>query len=270
MIKQLHSIFRQTVFDYFHNNGRDFPWRHTSDPYEIWVSEIMLQQTQTERVIPKYEAFIAAFPTIQSLALADEFEVLRLWQGLGYNRRGLALHRGAKQVMSLFNGEVPKTEVELLTLPGIGAYTAGAICAFAYNKPVVIIETNIRRVFIYHYFSTCHEVHDKELMPLISETVDLENPREWYYALMDYGASMAKKMPNPNRKSKHYIRQVKFEGSNRQVRGAIIKYSLENPKLTFQSLVESTQFSPDRIHIALEGLIKEDFPLPKSLTLSHE
>jgi A/G-specific adenine glycosylase len=263
----LHSQFRQTVFDHFAKRGRQFPWRETRDPYAIWVSEIMLQQTQTERVVPKYVAFLAAFPTVQDLAHAEPTEVLKLWQGLGYNRRGLALHKAAQQVVQDHDGIMPNTEEALQSLPGIGAYTAAAICAFAYNQPAVMIETNIRRVFIHHFFHDSHEVHDRDIMTYIAQTVDKEHPREWYYALMDYGAALPKQIANPNRKSKHYVKQSTFEGSNRQVRGAIMKLSLENPDVTLKDLENMTGFTSERLEGALKSLQKDDFPLPKNLII---
>jgi A/G-specific adenine glycosylase len=188
------------------------------------ISEIMLQQTQTYRVEPKYQAFLAALPTIQDLAHADLRTVLTLWQGLGYNRRGKFLHMLAQEVMRKHEGVIPDTPELLVQLPGIGKATAGSICAFAFNKPTVFIETNIRTVFLYHFFAGQQGVDDRELFPLVAATVDQENPREWYYALMDYGVHLKKSLPNPSRSSKHHVIQSKFEGSDRQIRGAIPRF----------------------------------------------
>lgn len=213
------SQFRQTVWEYYRAHVRSFPWRETCDPYCIAVSELMLQQTQVERVVPKYEKFIQMLPDWQALAAVDTVTLLSLWQGLGYNRRALNLKKMAHVVVSEHGGELPQDEKLLQALPGIGPYTASAICAFAYNLPVVMIETNIRRAFLYHFFSEEDAVHDNMLTPLIAEALDMEHPREWYYALMDYGSWLGRTQPNANKRSRHYTKQSQFQGSLRQLRG---------------------------------------------------
>ena len=219
--------FRCSVLDFYAGSARDFPWRHTVNPYEILVSEIMLQQTQTERVLPKYEAWLKRFPDAQSLASASLSEVLALWSGLGYNRRARFLQQACRLISERIakGGTFPDTADELDALPGIGPYTARAVCTFAFNKPEIFIETNIRSVYIFFFFP--HEntkgVADKDLLPLIEKTLYRENPRLWYYALMDYGAALKKKVENPSRKSRHYTKQSRFEGSLRQARGAIVR-----------------------------------------------
>lgn len=180
--------FKSFIWDFYRSQGRQFPWRNSADPYAVVVSEIMLQQTQTYRVEPKYQAFIAALPTLQNLAQADLRTVLSLWQGLGYNRRGKFLHALAQEIMHKHAGTIPDTPELLVQLPGIGKATAGSICAFAFNKPTIFIETNIRTVFLHYFFVGKNGIDDKELHPLVTATVDQENPREWYYALMDYGS----------------------------------------------------------------------------------
>jgi A/G-specific adenine glycosylase len=253
--------FREVIFNHYLASGRTFPWRNTTDPYAILVSEIMLQQTQTERVVPKYEAFLTAFPTLPALAQAKVTEVLHLWQGLGYNRRGLALQRAAEEIVRNYDGKVPNSVEELVTLPGIGPYTAGAILAFAFNQPVPLIETNIRRVYLHHFFQDKEGIADKELFPLIEATMDQKNPREWYYALMDYGAWLTKQVPNPNRRSKHYTKQAAFTGSQRQLRGALLRLHLENPAITVEELIRHTGASPEKVQAVREALIAEGFPL---------
>ena len=181
------AAFKEFIWDFYHQNKRDFAWRHVDNPYYVVVSEIMLQQTQTHRVITKYEEFIGAFATFESLAAASLRDVLTVWQGLGYYRRARFLHQLAQIVVNEYNGVLPQDPKILQTLPGIGPNTAGSICAFAFNKEVVFIETNIRTVFIDSFFRDKENVTDKELLPLITMTLDQENPREWYYALMDYG-----------------------------------------------------------------------------------
>ena len=199
------------------------PWRQTTDPYRILVSEIMLQQTQVDRVIPKYTAFIAQFPTPQALASAARSEVLTAWSGLGYNRRARFLHEAAIAVTHEYGGVFPKTYDELRALPGIGPYTAGAVLAFAHNIPISMIETNIRSVYLHEFFSEHGQVEDSELMPLIERTLNKKNPRTWYAALMDYGTHLKKTTANPSRKSKHHTKQSTFKGSRRELRGCIIR-----------------------------------------------
>lgn len=253
------TAFKQLVFTFYLQSGRRFPWRETWDPYAITVSEIMLQQTQTERVVPKYEAFLKALPTWKSLAQAPVSEVLSLWQGLGYNRRALALKRMAEEVTEVYKGKLPVDRAALQKLPGIGPYTAGAILIFAFNEAVPVIETNIRRVFLHHFFADREGVPDQELFPLIEETMDQENPREWYYALMDYGSQLAKQLPNPNRRSAHYTKQGAFTGSNREVRGKLITLLLEERKVPRGKLAELLGLDPLRIDPALTQLAKEGF-----------
>lgn len=252
-----HSEFQEIIWDHYRVHKRSFPWRETHDPYRILVSEIMLQQTQTDRVVPKYEAFLQAFPTAQDLAKAPPAEVLRLWQGLGYNRRALNLQRAAQTVIGEYGGVFPESPLELQRLPGLGPYTAGAVAAFAFNRPVAIIETNIRRIYLHFFFPDAEEVSDKDLMPLIEETVDQKNPREWYYALMDYGSQLPKKVANPNRRSKHYTVQSKFAGSIRQARGRILALLLETGRQSRDQLGAATSLEPEKIDTALQGLLKD-------------
>ena len=186
------SLFKDTICEYYLAQGRSFPWRSTTDPYHILVSEIMLQQTQTFRVMGKYEAFIDAFPDFAALAHAELSAILSLWQGLGYNRRALSLKKIAEIVMHNFGNELPACREALMGMPGIGNATAGALLAFAFNRPVPFIETNIRRVFIHFFFNYREGITDSEIMPLVEQTLDREAPRQWYYALMDYGNMLAK------------------------------------------------------------------------------
>ena len=240
--------FQQVVWEYYRQHGRQMPWRDDPTPYGVAVSEIMLQQTQVSRVLQKYPVFLAAFPDWQTLAVARLVDVLAVWQGLGYNRRALNLHKLAQSVVGDFGGVLPDDPIVLWKLPGIGPGTAGSIAAFAFNRPVVFIETNIRRVFIHHFFADTSKVADTELLPFIEQALDHANPREWYYALMDYGAHLAVAVPNPNRRSKHYARQPQFEGSDRQIRGAIVRLLLEFPVLTAQDVANRFPTeSPDRV-----------------------
>ncbi len=233
------TAFKELIWNFYRHNRRDFVWRNTNNPYFILVSEIMLQQTQTHRVIHKYEEFIVTFPTFESLAASSLRDVLIAWQGLGYYRRVRYLHQLAQIVVNEYAGILPNNIRTLQTLPGIGPGTAGSICAFAYNIPTVFIETNIRAVFIYCFFDDKKEVSDKELLPLIAATVDHDNPREWYYALMDYGVWCKSEYKNPSRKSAHYTKQSQFEGSNRQLRAQILKLIAEKEQVSYHTITSS-------------------------------
>jgi len=249
--------FRRIMYDYFERSGRDFPWRRTADPYRILVSEIMLQQTQTERVIGKYREFIRVFPSIRALARSPLRAVLAVWQGLGYNRRGLLLHRMAQEIALRYRGRIPDTPEELITLPGIGPATAGSIAAFAFDRPVIFIETNIRTVFLHFFFPQEERVPDERLLPLIERTLDRKNPRRWYSALMDYGSMLKKSCPNPSRRSAHYQRQPPFEGSRRQLRGLIVRTLLQHSGISVKRIAEFINRPEEAVQMAMGDLIRE-------------
>ena len=254
--------FIKTVLGYYKSKGRHgLPWRNTFDPYAILVSEMMLQQTQVDRVIPKYEAFLKKYPTALKLSKASLADVLKLWQGLGYNRRAKMLLLCAQMVTKDFKGVFPTLETELLKLPGVGPYTAKAILAFAYNISSALIETNVRSVYLYHFFKDQTDVTDAELLPYIERTCDTDNPREWYYAVMDYGSYLKKEFGNPNSKSKHYTKQSTFKNSDRQIRGAVIRtltigsYT-RSELLAVLSNFEDIRVDAQVIKLINEGLIK--------------
>jgi A/G-specific adenine glycosylase len=249
--------FRRIMYDYFERFGRDFPWRRTTDPYRILISEIMLQQTQTERVIEKYREFIRVFPSIRALARAPLRAVLAVWQGLGYNRRGLLLHRMAQEIAVRYRGRIPDTPEELITLPGIGAATAGSIAVFAFNRPVIFIETNIRTVFLHFFFPQEERIPDEHLLPLIERTLDKKNPRRWYSALMDYGSMLKKSCPNPSRRSAHYQRQTPFEGSRRQIRGLIVRTLLQHSGITVKRIAEFINRPEEIVQVVMSDLLHE-------------
>lgn len=235
LTKQEVASFQDAVWSYYQHNGRDMPWRQPGadgsfDPYKIMVSEIMLQQTQVVRVIPKFEAFVQEFPGVEELAAAPLSRVLEQWSGLGYNRRAKFLHQAAKQIMQEHQGAFPTILNMLSNLSGIGVNTAAAIMNYAYNQPTPFLETNIRTVYIHHFFGDHPElVTDKQLLPLVTDTIDIENPREWFWALMDYGTHLKATVGNLSRQSKHYTKQSKFQGSKRQIRGQVLKVLLEKP-----------------------------------------
>jgi A/G-specific adenine glycosylase len=245
--------FQDVVWQYYHDSGRSMPWRDITDPYYILVSELMLQQTQVERVIPKFEAFIAAFPTSLSLSQASLADVLILWSGLGYNRRAKFLYEAAKMIQNSYGGLIPGTPEDLVRLPGVGPNTAGAILAYGFNIPVSFIETNIRTVLFHHFFQNGDKVNDSELLVVLDQVLDHEHPREWYWALMDYGTFLKKKGVGKNAQSVHYKKQAPLKGSIREVRGQILK------QLTKSSMTEdelrSSVIDDERFSVALEGLI---------------
>ncbi len=261
------EAFKKLIYDYYSIYKRIFAWRDCDNPYFVVVSEIMLQQTQTDRVKEKYQQFIQTFPTLESLAEASVRDVITAWQGLVYNSRGLALQAFAQRVVSEFGGSIPTNPVVLETFKGIGPATAASICAFAFNQSSVFIETNIRAVFIHCFFKDQEQVSDKVLMPLIEQTVDVLNARQWYYALMDYGVMLKKLHKNPSRKSAHYTVQSKFEGSDRQIRGLILKMLVEHETLNYTDLCNLVQREPERIILQLAQLIKECFVEEKAPTI---
>jgi A/G-specific adenine glycosylase len=251
--------FHEAVWRYYDQYGRTLPWREVVsgghiDPYKVMVSEIMLQQTQVNRVIPKYVAFLEKFPSIGALAAAELGDVLIVWSGLGYNRRAKFLWQAARMVNEVYGGVMPRSAEDLQKLPGIGRNTAAAIAVYAYDSREVFIETNIRTVFIHHFFADRNDIHDKEIMELVRLTLPEKNFREWYWAIMDYGTHLKSTVGNLSRASKHYTKQSKFQGSLRQIRGAVLRHVASGPK-TFDEL----QFviSDSRLQQVLDALVAE-------------
>jgi A/G-specific adenine glycosylase len=253
------SRFQQIIYHYYREHGRRLPWRETLDPYHILVSEIMLQQTQVERVVPKYDLFISRFPSVTSLAQSQLRDILLVWQGLGYNRRALSLQQIARRVTDEFNGQIPDNAEILKTFSGIGDATAGAMMAFAFAKPAIFIETNIRRVFLHFFFPHVNGVTDRLLRPLIEKTLDRVGPRRWYYALMDYGVWLKRMETNPNRRSAHHNRQGPFHDSDRQIRGLIVRALLSDSPLGVDELVMSLKRNPQRVRSLISQLVREGF-----------
>lgn len=271
--------FLATVWRYYEAHGRNnLPWRKTTNPYRILVSEIMLQQTQVERVIPKYRAFLKTFPTVRALAKAPLSAVLTQWQGLGYNRRAKYLHEAARAVLRDGAGKFPQSYKELLALPGVGPYTASAVMVFAYSVPQVLIETNIRTVFLHHFFVGQVAVPDKKILLLVERTLPQRQTSAWYAALMDYGTHLKQTHGNASRRSAAYEKQSPFKGSDRQVRGAVIRAltsvpsrGMTNKALTHallkEGMVVSEKLEQQLRELSAEGLIaatKKHFHLPKS------
>ncbi len=260
------ATFRKTIWSHYKKHGRRFPWRETNDPYKILVSEIMLQQTQTYRVEPKYHSFLKKFPTIKKLAQASLGDVLTEWKGLGYNRRGKALHDIARILVNEKRA-IPRTLEELDALPSIGPNTAASISAFAYNMSVVFIETNIRTVFIHHFFNDKKKVGDSAILELVGKTLDKTNPREWYLALMDYGNFLKKEVGNLNRtKSVHYRKQAPFKGSNRELRSKILDLIREGKDTSTK--LSQVDLDTKKIQKNIDDLLKEGFIVKKGRTYS--
>lgn len=234
---------------------RDMPWRQDTRPYYVLVSELMLQQTQVDRVVPKFEAFVARFPDVSSLAVASLGEVLALWSGLGYNRRAKFLHEAAKMIAISFGGQFPEQLEQLVKLPGVGPNTAGAIMAYAFNQPVVFIETNVRTVYFTHFFPDQATVSDMELREVVERTLDREHPREFYQALMDYGTWLKRQGSGRLSQSRHYKKQSPLSGSIREVRGQIIKQLTQGDRVLDELAIEYE--ADDRFAPALTGLLAD-------------
>lgn len=252
------NAFKREIWRYYRGHRRDLPWRRTRDPYRVFVSEIMLQQTQVARVAVKYPAFIRRFPSFAALARAERRDVLAAWQGLGYNRRAVNLWNAAKIVAARHRGRLPRDEAALIALPGVGRGTAGSLRAFAFDLPAVFIETNIRRVFLHFFFPHARNVPDGRLFPLIEKALDRKRPREWYSALMDYGAMLGvREKENPNARSAHYAKQSKFKGSRRELRGKVLAYLLAHPRTGEQELSAKLKFPLAKVREAMASLRKD-------------
>jgi len=261
--------FHRFLARFSRSHGRDLPWRRTTDPYQILVSEFMLQQTQVGRVLVKYPEFLGRFPDIGALARAPVQEVLLAWQGLGYNRRALALHRTARRITEEYHGEVPLDRATLDSFPGIGNATAGAIIVFSTNRPEVFIETNIRRVYIHLFFPGTERVHDREILPLLDGSLDREEPRRFYYALMDYGVYLNRNLAllNPNKRSASYHKQSPFSGSDREMRGNILRLLLAGD-VSEHDLFRALNLDPAKGVNIMETLEREGFTRKKGTLIS--
>lgn len=247
--------FNEEVWGKARELYRDMPWRDNTDPYYVLVSELMLQQTQVDRVIPKFELFMRTFPTIEDLAEASLSEVLTVWSGLGYNRRAKFLHEAAKKVVADFHGAIPDTYDALISLPGVGPNTAGAILVYSFNQPVVFVETNVRTVYFHHFFEDQALVTDKELKELVEQTIDKEHPRQWYWGLMDYGSYLKRQGASRIDKSSHYKKQAPLRGSVREVRGLILKALAKKDYLSHELREEMPQ--DERFAVALKAMLAE-------------
>lgn len=280
--------FQNEILTYYQSNKRSMPWRDISNPYRIFISEMMLQQTQVERVKIKYAEFLKKFPDLKSVAQAEKSDILKVWQGLGYNRRALFIKRACEEILSKHKGVFPKDFKILQTLPGIGPSTAGAICAFAYNQPVYFIETNVRAVLLHFFFKNKEKVSDTEVMHALQKVTPYDSarhphvdgdpgsldshlrgndefitisPRDWYYALYDYGTHLKKTLGKNkiklHQKSKHYNKQSKFEGSFRQKRAQVLKLKLSNSNISDIEILNSLNLSPQELEDVFISLDKD-------------
>lgn len=250
--------FRKTVWEYYKEHGRsELPWRKTTDPYKILVSGMMLQQTQVERVIPYYKQFIKKYPSVRTLAKAPLSDVLKAWQGLGYNRRAKFLHGASKYIVEVYGGKVPQDALDLESIWGIGPYTARAVMTFAHNHNAIFIETNIRTVIIHHYFKDDEGVTDEKIAEVLQKVLPKGRAREWYSALMDYGAHLKRSGVQINKKAKGYLKQSTFTGSNRQARGAILRELSKTPHMKKRILKLLGEGREEQLETALEKLLKE-------------
>ena len=252
---------------------RDLPWRNTRDPYAVWISEAMLQQTQVVRVLSRWERFLGRFPTLDALAAASTADVVAEWQGLGYNRRAIALKRAADICAAQHGGRLPEGVDALRALPGIGEATAAGITAFSRDVPCIYIETNVRAVFIDRFFPHAEKVSDAQLRPLVSQACPPTGVRSWYYALLDLGAYLKKTQVNPTRRAASYTRQSAFAGSRRQKRAWLVREVMAAPGLSGEALrerlsvaeaaagrerVDAATFESIMADLAREGFFRQD------------
>ncbi len=251
--------FRALIRAHYRDRGRDLPWRKARTPYRVLVSEVMLQQTGVQRVKEKYRQFLRTFPSLRALAGAEYRDVLSVWKGLGYNRRAFNLKRTAEIIVAEHGGRIPRDVDSLAALPGIGRATACAVLAYAFNEPVAFIETNIRRVFIHFFFEGSGTIADTQVLPLVEKTLDRRNPREWYDALMDYGALLRSAESDPNRRWARYRRQPPFAGSVRQARGLILGALLRTARTSESRLAAQTGVKAGLFAKALAQLVSEGF-----------
>ena len=239
--------FQKLVWDFYEDHGRDeLPWRNTDDPYAIYISEMMLQQTQATRVIPKYRNWLDTFSDFAAVKEAEKAEILKNWQGLGYNRRAIYIKRSCETIVLNHDGKLPQNKTDLLALPGVGPYTAGALLAFVYDKPVVFVETNIRTAIIHHFFQDQEDISDETIKKQVEKTLPDKDIRTWYKALMDYGHHLKSEVGNLNRQSSAYQKQSKFSGSNRQLRSKLTHFVLDNEPTSVKNIKnEFSNFAED-------------------------
>lgn len=247
-----------------------YPWRETREPYPIWVSEVMLQQTQASRVVPVFRDFLARFPTVRALATSSRRDVVRAWDGLGYNRRAVWLSEGARAIVREHGGLVPRDPATLRTLPGVGPYTAAAVSSIAFGEPVPVVDTNVRRVVArVHLGVDGRETRDREVREIARAWLDRDDPVTWNQAVMDLGREVCRPRPRCGicplgrvcafRTSGTFATRVPrvadaFEGSSRQVRGAIVRALRSRETLSPRLLAVETGLDAERVEAAVDAL----------------
>jgi A/G-specific adenine glycosylase len=250
--------FQRLIWQFFSAHGRSFAWRRSRDPYQILVSEIMLQQTQTVRVAERFDEFLQLFPTVQDLAKASQASVIRAWQGLGYYRRAKNLHLAAKAICLKHRGKVPRDPQALVALPGIGAYTAAAVAVFAFRTAVPMVETNIRAVYLFTFCRGRTHVGDREIATLVERTCDARRCREWFYALMDLGVELKRYRPGINHRSKHHVTQTPFKGSDREVAAQVLRVIISRTRaIQDDQLYREVSADSEQVKRAIERLLKD-------------
>jgi len=247
------ELFRHKIFDFYRLNRRSFPWRESSDRYAVMISEIMLQQTQAERVVPKYTAWLQHFPDVAALASAQLKDVLAMWSGLGYNSRAVRLHRSASIILECFGGIVPSTPELLKKLPGIGEYTCRSIPVFADNFDVAAVDTNIRRILI-HEFMLAEDIAPINLQQVADAVLPRGQSREWHNALMDYGALL---LTSKRSGIRSLSRQSTFLGSKRWYRGRLVHDLVRSKTLFLEEIKERYGDCPWNLDEIISDLIAE-------------
>jgi A/G-specific adenine glycosylase len=245
--------FQKKVLSFYKKYGRDLPWRKTTDPYKILLSELMLQQTQVNRVVPYYEKWIARWPTLDTLASASRVEVLSAWMGLGYNTRAVNLHKTVQKIVTEFDGDVVQAMKYYKKLPGIGKYTSQAVQIFSTNADLVTVDTNIRRIFIAE-FHLSEDISDKDLWEYAEQCLPKGRSREWHNALMDYGALF---FTSQRTGIKPKTQQSPFEGSDRQIRAAILRFLLYDPS-SFETIHRALCVEKGRLRKILGKMVDEE------------
>ena len=247
--------FQEKVMKWWAKNKRHLPWRESPTPYNVMVSEVMLQQTQVNRVVSKYEEFLEEFPDFEALANANQKHLLKVWSGLGYNRRALWLKDAALSVVSL--GEFPRNASELRKLKGIGPYTSKSILIFAFNEDIAAVDTNIRRVLISTGFAR-EDMSLQELQGIADRILLKGRSSDWHNALMDYGAM---ELTASSTGIAPLTTQTCFEGSTRQLRGALVRILAHSERLSFSQMMQHPDLEEcDRevLEDVLESLVQEE------------
>ncbi|NTU58207.1 MAG: Fe-S cluster assembly protein HesB [Chlorobiaceae bacterium] len=247
------EAFREKIFEFYRHKGRVFPWRLTRDRYAVMVSEIMLQQTQADRVVPRFTAWMERFPDVSALAAASLRDVLQLWSGLGYNARGQRLHRAAAIIVEEYGGRVPSDPSILIRLPGLGPYSSRSIPIFADNFDMATVDTNIRRVLI-HELRLPESITPAGMLQVAGDILPKGRSRDWHNALMDFGA-----LELTSRKTgiAPLTRQSRFKGSRRWYRGELLRELLAAGELSRQGLEERHADCRYGIGTIVDALVRE-------------